>query len=105
MKNISLGIVVLTALLLGASAATPAATAPATIDISKVTCSDLIKADALDRAAVVMFYWGYAAAKAGVSTFKTGVLQSATEHLMGVCQKNPSQTMFAAMRDTDLKAF
>jgi hypothetical protein len=52
-----------------------------------------------------MFYWGYAAAKAGVSTFKTGVLQSATEHLMGVCQKNPSQTMFAAMRDTDLKAF
>ena len=105
MKKSALGILVLAGSLMGASPAPPVATAPATIDISKVSCSDLIKADALDRAAVVKFYWGYDAAKAGVSTFKTGVLQSATEHLMGVCQKNPSQTMFDAMRATNIKAF
>jgi hypothetical protein len=86
--------------------ATPAAPQPAArIDITKVTCSDLIKASPLDRAAVVMFYWGYAAAKAGASSFKTGILQTATQHLMSVCQKNPSETMLGAVRDVDIKAF
>jgi len=89
--------------LLGAA---PATTAPAPrIDITKVTCSDLIKASPLDRAAVVMFYWGYAAAKAGASSFKTGILETATQHLMGICQKNPSETMLDAVRDVDVKAF
>jgi YMGG-like Gly-zipper len=34
-----------------------------------------------------MFYWGYAAAKAGASSFKTGILETATQHLMSICQK------------------
>ena len=75
------------------------------IDITKVSCNDLLKASPLDRAAVVMFYWGYAAAKAGVSSFKTGILQTATQHLMSVCAKNPSETMINAVRDVDIKAF
>jgi hypothetical protein len=90
--------------LLGAASASPPPPA-ARIDVDKVTCSDLIKAAPLDRAAVVMFYWGYAAAKAGVSSFKTPVLETATEHLMRVCSKNPSETMINAVRDTDIKAF
>ena len=40
-----------------------------------------------------------------VAEFKTGVLQAATQHLMSVCAKNPSETMFDAMHDTDIKAF
>jgi hypothetical protein len=100
-----LGILALASALLGAAPATAAPQAPSTIDIAKVTCSDLIKANELDRAAVVMFYWGYAAAKAGVSTLKTGVLQAATQHLMSACAKNPSETMLDVMHDTDIKAF
>jgi HdeA/HdeB family len=101
----TLATLTLASALLAAAPATAAPPAPSTIDIAKVTCSDLIKANELDRAAVVMFYWGYAAAKAGVTTFKTGVLQAATQHLMSACAKNPSETMFDAMHDTDIKAF
>jgi hypothetical protein len=91
--------------LLGASS-TPSAPKPAPrVDITKVTCSDLIKASPLDRSAVVMFYWGYAAAKAGVSSFKTGILETATAHLMDICAKNPSETMIKAMDNVDIKAF
>ena len=92
--------------LIGATpAASPTAQPVARIDIAKVTCSDLIKASPLDRAAVVMFYWGYAAAKAGATSFKTGILQTATQHLMTVCSKNLSETMMNAVSDTDIKAF
>lgn len=94
--------------LLALVAAAPPSTAPqpaARIDITKVTCSDLIKSSPLDRAAVVMFYWGYAAAKAGASSFKTPILQTATQHVMTLCAKRPSETMMEAMRDVDIKAF
>jgi hypothetical protein len=100
--------ILLTAVAIALLGATPPASAPppaAKIDVDKVTCNDLIKAAPLDRAAVVMFYWGYAAAKAGASSFKTPVLETATEHLMRVCSKNPNETMINAVRDTDIKAF
>lgn len=104
MSQHSVAVVALLALL-GASPAPSAPQPAAQIDIAKVTCGDLIKSSPLDRAAVVMFYWGYAAAKAGVSSFKTGLLETATEHLMTICQKNPSQTMEQAMKNVDVKAF
>ncbi len=78
---------------------------PATIDITKVTCSDLIAASPLDRAATVMFYWGYAAAKADVTTFKSSLIRGATEKLMFYCNANRSKTIFQAMRALGLKAF
>jgi hypothetical protein len=78
---------------------------PATVDITKVTCSDLVGANALDRAATVMFYWGYAAAKANVTTFKTSLLRSSTEKLMTYCKTNQSHTIFGAMRALGVKAF
>ena len=85
----------------------PAATPQpaARVNIETVTCSDLMKASPLDRAAVVMFYWGYAAAKAGAGSFRTPILETATQHLMSVCEKKPSETMLDAVRDTDIKAF
>jgi hypothetical protein len=104
MSQRSIAIVAFVALL-GASPATSAPTPAPRIDITKVTCSDLIKASPLDRSAVVMFYWGYAAAKAGVSSFKTGILETANEHLMSICVKNPSETIVKAMDSVDIKAF
>lgn len=103
MKRNTLAVLALITLV---GAAPPVSAQPAArIDIAKVTCSDLLKSSPLDRAAVVMFYWGYAAAKAGVSSFKTGVLQTATAHVMSLCAKHPSETMMEAMRDVDIKAF
>ena len=91
-----------------ASAQTTVATeppAPARIDIDKVTCRDLMNANPLDRSAVVMFYWGYAAAKSGASSFKTGTLRTATEHLVNLCRQQPSMTVLSAVRTVDIKAF
>jgi hypothetical protein len=104
MSQRSIAIVAFVALL-GASPAPSAPTPAPRIDIAKVTCSDLIKSSPLDRSAVVMFYWGYAAAKAGVSSFKTGILETATQHLMTICLKNPSETIVKAMDGVDIKAF
>lgn len=89
-----------------AAAAPPATPAPASqIDITKVTCSDLTAATPLDRAAIVMFYWGYAAAKANVTTFKTGILQSATQALITECSGNANEPVLDAMRRINVKAF
>lgn len=88
-----------------AAAAPTSATAPSQIDITKVTCSDLTSATPLDRAAIVMFYWGYAAAKANATTFKTGILQSATHALMTECAGNASEPVLNAMQRINVKAF
>jgi hypothetical protein len=104
MMTRTLPTVLLGALLVGATP-TPAPTAPAVLDITKITCSDLLGANALDRAAIVMFYWGYEAAKANATTFKTGVLQAATEKLITTCRANNKQTILEAMDNIDVKAF
>ena len=88
-----------------ANAATAATQPQAMIDITKVTCGDLVKAQPLDRAAVVMFYWGYEAAKENVTTFKTGSLRSATEKMIAYCKANASQTMFAAIKSLGARPF
>jgi HdeA/HdeB family len=104
MRQRSVAIVAFVAFL-GVSPSPPTPTPAPRVDITKVTCSDLIKSSPLDRSAVVMFYWGYAAAKAGVSSFKTGILETATQHLMSICQKDPSETIVKAMENVDIKAF
>lgn len=105
MNTRALAVFALVALLGAAPAPAPTAQPAARIDITKVTCSDLMKASELDRAAAVMFFWGYAAAKAGVTSLKTGVVQTATQHLMSVCAKNPLETVLDAVNDSDVKAF
>lgn len=84
----------------------PATPAPSSqIDIAKVKCGDLTSATPLDRAAIVMFYWGYAAAKADATTFKTGILQNATRALMTECSGNANEPILDAMRRINVKAF
>ncbi len=91
--------------LLGAVTPAPEAPPAAQFDITKLTCKDLRDASPLDRSAVVMFYWGYAAAKANATTFKTGVLKNATAALMKECDANESETILSAMSRINLKAF
>lgn len=90
-------------------AATPAAapeSAPSSlVDITKLTCKDLRDASPLDRSAVVMFYWGYAAAKANATTFRTGLLKNATTALIRECDTNESETILSAMSRINVKAF
>src|SRR6516165_9261604 len=90
----------------GINAAMPATPTPSTqINIMKVTCGDLKAATPLDRSAIVMFYWGYAAAKAGATTFKTGLLKNATSALMAECGNNEAESVLDAMRRINVKAF
>ncbi|MBV8245648.1 MAG: hypothetical protein JOZ38_06995, partial [Candidatus Eremiobacteraeota bacterium] len=70
-----------------------------------VTCSDLDRATPLDRAAVVMFFWGYEAAKNGATTFRTGMLERATEKLTATCRANPARTLVDAVHDLGVKPF
>src|SRR5512136_1386844 len=94
-----LACITLFAVLLGATpAAEPTAEPAAQIDITTLTCKDLRDASPLDRSAMVMFYWGYAAAKASATTFKTGVLRNATAALMQECDKSESETILQAMQ-------
>ncbi len=52
-----------------------------------------------------MFYWGYEAAKANVTTFKTEQVRTETGKLITYCKSNPSKTIFGAMKTLNLKAF
>jgi hypothetical protein len=98
-----LGAGMLMVALLGAG---PATSPPVgRIDITKVTCGDLKAATPLDRSAIVMFYWGYAAAKAGATSFKTGILRSATAELITECSNNASESVLDAMSRINVKAF
>ncbi|MBV8638282.1 MAG: hypothetical protein JO322_09370 [Candidatus Eremiobacteraeota bacterium] len=92
-------------LLLGAVSPAPEAPPSAQVDITKLTCKDLRDASPLDRSAVVMFYWGYAAAKANAATFKTGLVKNATTALMKECDANASETILSALSRVDIKAF
>jgi hypothetical protein len=101
------GAVMLGVLLFGANTASgqPTMAPAASIDIAKVSCGDLKAATPLDRSAMVMFYWGYAAAKAGATTFKTGLVESATDALMTQCAGNSSELILDAMQRINVKAF
>ena len=88
----------------GVNAAT-APQPPTTIDITKVTCSDLLSSQVLDRAAVVMFYWGWEAAKENVTTFKTGTLKAATQKIVTYCTTHHSETLMNAVKNIDMRPF
>ena len=100
-----MNVFVLSVLLFGV--VTPASEAPpaASFDITKLTCKDLREASPLDRSAVVMFYWGYAAAKANATTFKTGILKKATTALVKECDAHAGESILSAMSRIDVKAF
>lgn len=91
---------------LGTVAGAQAAATPVPqVDIVKVTCGDLLSSQVTDRAAVVMFYWGYDAAKANATTFKTGLLKGATEKLVQYCESHHSATLMDAVKAIGVHPF
>jgi HdeA/HdeB family len=67
------------------------------IEIQKVTCRDLLAADVLDRSSVMMFYWGYVSARAGVSVIDTADMEARTSRVMQFCTQNQDKTVLAAI--------
>jgi len=67
------------------------------IELQKVTCRDMLAADVLDRSSIMMFYWGYVSARAGVSSINTADMEARTSRVMEICTQNQHQTLFAAI--------
>jgi hypothetical protein len=67
------------------------------IELQNVTCRDLLAADVLDRSSVMMFYWGYVSARAGVSSIDTADMEARTSRVMQVCTHNQNLSVFAAI--------
>jgi hypothetical protein len=67
-------------------------------DVDRVRCSDLLGADDDDRAAAVMFYYGYLAAKAGIRIIDVSQIDGNVRKVMDRCAASPSITGPQAFR-------
>jgi len=63
-----------------------------------VRCSDLLGADDDDRAAGVMFYYGYLAAKAGIRVIDVSKIDDNVGKVMNQCAAMPNLTVPQAFR-------
>jgi HdeA/HdeB family len=72
--------------------------APGRWDVDRVRCSDLLGADDDDRAAAVMFYYGYLAAKAGIRVIDVSQIDSNIRKVMDRCAAAANITVPQAFR-------
>ena len=72
--------------------------APGRWDVNRVRCSDLLGADDDDRAAAVMFYYGYLAAKAGIRVVDVSQIDGNVRKVMDRCAASPNITVPQAFR-------
>src|SRR5207302_1250587 len=72
--------------------------APGRWDVARVRCSDLLGADDDDRAAAVMFYYGYLAAKAGIRVIDVSRIDGNVRKVMDRCAAAPNITVPQAFR-------
>jgi hypothetical protein len=72
--------------------------APGRWDVDRVRCSDLLGADDDDRAAAVMFYYGYLAAKAGIRVIDVSQIDGNVRKVMDRCAAAPNETVPQAFR-------
>ena len=72
--------------------------APGRWDVDRVRCSDLLGADDDDRAAAVMFYYGYLAAKAGIRVIDVSQIDGNVRKVMDQCAAAPNITVPQAFR-------
>jgi hypothetical protein len=72
--------------------------APGRWDVDRVRCSDLLGADDDDRAAAVMFYYGYLAAKAGIRVIDVSQIDSNIRKVMDRCAAAGNITVPQAFR-------
>jgi HdeA/HdeB family protein len=72
--------------------------APGRWDVDRVRCSDLLGADDDDRAAAVMFYYGYLAAKAGIRVIDVSQIDGNIRKVMDRCAAAANITVPQAFR-------
>jgi HdeA/HdeB family len=72
--------------------------APGRWDVDRVLCSDLLGAADDDRAAAIMFYYGYLAAKAGIRVIDVSQIDGNVRKVMDRCAATPSITVPQAFR-------
>lgn len=72
--------------------------APGRWDVVRVRCSDLLGASDDDRAAAVMFYYGYLAAKAGIRIIDVNQIDGNVRKVMDRCAAAPNITVPQAFR-------
>lgn len=72
--------------------------APGRWDVVRVLCSDLLGASDDDRAAAVMFYYGYLAAKAGIRVIDVSQIDGNVRKVVDRCAAAPSITVPQAFR-------
>ena len=72
--------------------------APGRWDVDQVRCSDLLGADDDDRAAAVMFYYGYLAAKAGIRVIDVSQIDGNVRKVMDQCAAARNITVPQAFR-------
>jgi hypothetical protein len=76
-----------------APAAPPARISAGVWNIERVRCSDLLGAADDDRAAAVMFYYGYLAAKAGIHIIDVSNVDGNIAKVMSQCANTPDITV------------
>jgi HdeA/HdeB family protein len=62
-------------------------------DVTQIRCEQLLGADDDDRAAASMFYYGYIAARSGLTVIDTSTIQSNLHLVMEQCGKAPTMTV------------
>ncbi len=72
--------------------------APKRWEVERVRCSDLLGAADDDRAAALMFYYGYLAAKAGIHVIDVSKIDANVRKVMDRCAAAPSMTVPEAFR-------
>jgi len=87
-----------TAPVLPPRATSEAQVAPGRWDVDRVRCSDLLGASDDDRAAAVMFYYGYLAAKAGIRVIDVSQIDGNVRKVMDRCAAAPNITVPQAFR-------
>ena len=87
-----------TAAVAPAPAASAAQVAPGRWDVTRVRCSDVLGASDDDRAASMMFYYGYLAAKANIHVIDVTKIEGNVRKVMDQCAATPGMTVPTAFR-------
>jgi hypothetical protein len=81
-----------------APATSAAQVAPGRWDVERARCSDVLGASDDDRAASMMFYYGYLAAKANLHVIDVTKIEGNVHKVMDQCAATPAMTVPHAFR-------
>lgn len=68
--------------------------------VTRVTCRQLLAASDRDRSAATLFYYGYLAARAGLTNIEIGKIDGDLRRVMDRCARMPDLTLTNAFQET-----